>query len=285
MKKKKCLLIDRLLQDNWFTTMNEAVPWIMAGKILVNNQPATGLKVKIDTDAEIRIREYYKTRYVNKGGLKLEGALRDFQIDVTGKTALDCGASTGGFTDCLIQFGAKKVYAVDVGYGQLAGKLQINPDVVNMEKMNLSDPVLLKLEPIPDIITLDLSYLSLTKAVPICKEILHGKEAQLVCLVKPLFEIADSEMKRSGNVLQISLIRDMLRTLCLELSDSNTSIFGITNSPVSGNRGTLEFFLGISVNARCRNIDIDSSIDIALERAKEINKFNKNSYTNELSGL
>lgn len=281
MKKEKCLLVDKLLRENWFATTEEALPWMMARKILVNEQPATSLKEKIDMDAAIRIREYYKKQYVNKGGLKLEGALRDFQIDVAGKTALDCGASTGGFTDCLIRFGAKKVYAVDVGYGQLAGKLQINPNVVNLEKTNLSDPVLLRLEPVPDLITLDLSYLSLTKAVPICKEILRGKEALLICLVKPLFEISDPEIKRSGNVNQISLMRDMLQTLCLALTDDDTSIFGITNSPVSGNRGTLEFFLGISVHGWRKEIDIHSSIDAALERAQTIGKFDKNHYTNE----
>ena len=278
MKKEKCLLIDRLINDAWFESSQEALPWIMSRKILVNDAPATSLKEKIGIGDVIRIREYYKKRYVNKGGLKLEGALRDFQIQVEGRTALDCGASTGGFTDCLVSFGAKRVYAVDVGHGQLAGKLQINPRVVNMEKTNLGDPALHNLDPMPDLITLDLSYLSLIKAVPICRDFLGGKRAQLICLVKPIFEIESPEIRRSGDVNQLPLLRDMLHTLCGKLVDEDVSVFGITHSPVTGNNGAIEFFFGIEVNGQKTEIDIGTAIDTALARTDGIEKFDKNSY-------
>lgn len=276
MKNEKCLLIDRLLTDNWFSNIEEALPWMMARKILVNDQPATSLKAKIAVNAKIRIREYYKKQYVNKGGLKLQGALRDFRIDASGKIALDCGASTGGFTDCLIQSGAQKVYAVDVGHGQLAGKLQINPNVVNLERTNLGDPILLNLYPVPELITLDLSYLSLTKAVPICGEIVRGNKAQLIALVKPLFEVADSNVKRSGDDIEPAVLQHTLNRLCHALTNEQTCICGITNSPVSGNRGTIEFFLWISLNGQQIKIDLEQEINTALEQAQKIGKFDKN---------
>ena len=166
--KKKLTLFEKLIQDEWFQNEKEIEPWLMSRRILVNNEVVTSGKLKIPIEADIRIKEYYKKKYVNKGGLKLEKALHDFNINVTGKVTLDCGASTGGFTDCLLQHGAQKVYAVDVGYGQLAGKLLQDPRVINMEKTNLSDDILLMLDEKPDIISLDLSYLSLKKAIPIC---------------------------------------------------------------------------------------------------------------------
>ncbi|WP_233182234.1 SAM-dependent methyltransferase [Paenibacillus sonchi] len=116
---------------------------------MVNDELIISVNDKVPVDGSVRIKRYYQRKYVNKGGLKLAGALNDFGIDVN-------GASTGGFTDCLIQNGAKLVYAVDVGYGQLAGKLLINKKIVNMEKTNLADKVLLSLFPSPEVITLDL---------------------------------------------------------------------------------------------------------------------------------
>lgn len=132
MKTLKCTLEEKLLNDGWFSDTTEMEPWVMAHRVLVNNQVVTSRKEKIPVDAEIRIKEYYKRKYVNKGGLKLEGALKDFEINVEGKVALDCGASTGGFTDCLLASQAAMVYAVDIGFDQLSGKLLGDSRVINM---------------------------------------------------------------------------------------------------------------------------------------------------------
>lgn len=142
---------------------------------------------------EVTIKGYYKRQYVNKGCFKLVAAIEQFHIDCTDKVALDCGASTGGFTDCWVQKGAKLVYAVDVGFGQLAGKLANDPHVVNMEKTNLSDEKLTVLDPKPEMISLDLSYLSLKKALPICREIQKDK-GLMICLIKPIYEVESSAL-------------------------------------------------------------------------------------------
>lgn len=280
MKKKKCLLLDKLIQEGWFFDEKEAMPWVMDRKVLVNDQPATSCKEKIDSDSVIRVKEYYKKKYVNKGGFKLEGALENFAINIEGKIALDCGASTGGFTDCLLTNGAKKVYAVDVGYGQLAGKLAINPKVVNLEKTNLSDPILCTLDPTPEIITLDLSYLSLTDALPICKDIFKGKPGIVICLVKPIYEVRSSEIRRNGKINDRDVLREVLKQLCDNFIEKNIHICGITNSPITGNSGTLEYFIEVELNGDSLPIigEIDKSIDDAIERSFELEEFKKSDY-------
>lgn len=280
-KQKKCLLIEKLTKDGWFADQKEALPFIMAGQVLVNNQPASGCNEKIPIDSTIRVRKYYKKKYVNKGGLKLEGAIKDLKIDVKGKTALDCGASTGGFTDCLLCHEALKVYAVDVGHGQLAGKLTINPKVVNLERTNLSDPLLCSLDPIPVLITLDLSYLSLVQALPICADIFKGQEGVVVCLVKPIYEVQSSEIRRTGKINDKDMLRDILKTLCSKFAEQKTTIIGITNSPVTGNNGTLEYFIGVRLNVKEKQTGIDNIdewIEAAIEKSFKTTKFNKNNF-------
>lgn len=284
-KSKKCLLIEKLVQDGWFEDEKEAIPWIMARMVLVNDQPATSAKERILHESSIRIKEYYKKKYVNKGGLKLEGAIKDLYIDVKNKIALDCGASTGGFTDCLIYHGAAKVYAVDVGYGQLAGKLAINPNVVNMERRNISDPLLCMLDPRPEIITLDLSYLSLVQALPICKNIFKDHIGIVICLVKPLFEVESSEIRRIGKINDRDTLREILKSLCNQFTTQKHSILGITNSPITGNNGTLEYFIELQLNDDVATVidDLDEQIKNAVDKSFSILKFEKNNFiVNEL---
>lgn len=279
-KKTKCFVIDRLLSEGWFKSEKEALPWVMSRKILVNNQPISSLKEKINIDTEIRIKEYYKTKYVNKGGLKLEKPLNTFQIDVVDKIALDCGASTGGFTDCLIQKGAKLVYAVDVGFGQLSSKLLLDEKVINMERTNLSDVPLKKLNPTPEIISLDLSYLSLKKAIPICLDIMPEKGI-VICLVKPLFEIDESEARRSGQINNPLYFKSILKELCDYFRNLKLNILGITASPITGNNGTIEYFIGLHWgNDKLSNINSNYQyyIDAAVEESSKLDSFDKNSY-------
>src|ERR1035437_4637696 len=135
---KKIPIWQLLVNKGFFNDKKTAESWIMAGSVLANeNRIDTSGQMVYQTD-EIRIKGFNQ-KYVSKGGLKLEGALSDFNINIEGLVAIDAGASTGGFTDCLLQHGASKVYAVDVGYGQLAGKLRIDPRVINMEKVNISN--------------------------------------------------------------------------------------------------------------------------------------------------
>ncbi len=193
---------------------------------------------------------------------------------------MDCGASTGGFTDCLLTNGAQKVYAVDVGYGQLAGKLAIHPKVVNLEKTNLSDSVLCTLDPIPEIITLDLSYLSLVDALQICEDIFRGTPGTVICLVKPIYEVESSEIRQNGKINDPGILRDVLRWLCNKFIEKNIPVCGITNSPITGNSGTLEYFIHIELNRHCVTIidEIDKKIDDAIKRSFELVKFKKSDY-------
>jgi 23S rRNA (cytidine1920-2'-O)/16S rRNA (cytidine1409-2'-O)-methyltransferase len=274
MKQKKILLSERLLNDGWFNSEDEAKTWIMLRRVLVDNLPAVSLTQKVLPFSEIRVKEYYKKRYVNKGGLKLEGALCDFVVDASGKTALDCGASAGGFTDCLLQHGASRVYSVDAGHGQLAGKLAGDARVVNMEKTNISDSVLLTLDPVPELITLDLSYLSLRVAVPVCRDILHGR-GTIVCLIKPVFEIEDSEARREGNITDRDTLCGILTSLAVFFNAESFAVTGVTHSPVTGNGGALEYFACLELGEGHTAADLPAQIEQAVARSFALDKFKK----------
>jgi len=280
MKKKKqkmCTVQEKLLNEGFFANEKEANTWIMMKKVLIDDQVVWSLHEKIPVSGKVRIKEYYKKQYVNKGGFKLEAAISKFAIDVENKIVLDSGASTGGFTDCWLQHGAKLVYAVDVGYGQLAGKLAIDPRVVNMEKTNISSPKLVCLEPKPDIISLDLSYLSLKKAVPLCKEILKEK-GLVVCLIKPIYEVESSEIRRNGDINQRDILYDVLINLCEFFINNGLNILGLTNSPIRGNKGTLEYLIAVSwsyENLPNINMDYEKEVEKALNHSFILAEYKK----------
>lgn len=235
----------RLLQEGWFSSRDEAERWILSGKVRAGNASVVSAGQLIKDDLPLYVRGKDQ-RYISKGGEKLEGALRSFFIDVTGRVCIDAGASTGGFTDCLVQHGAARVYAVDVGYGQLSGSLRQHAAVVNMERTNIGDPQLLTLDPRPILGTVDLSYLSLRKAVPQFAAILHG-HGDLICLVKPLFEIDDAKARRDGIIDDAAYV-PLLLSLSDDLIMEGYGLRGIAASPVTGNNGTLEFFLHLSLD-------------------------------------
>lgn len=237
----------RLVEEGWFSSRSDAERWILSGKVRAGTTPVTTTGQRIPADAPLTVYGIDR-QYVSKGGLKLVGALQDFAIDVNGRTCIDAGASTGGFTDCLLQHGAAHVYAVDVGYGQLAGSLRAHTAVHNMERTNVGDDILRTLTPRPTLGTVDLSYLSLRKAVPLFAAILHG-HGDLVCLVKPLFEIDDAAARRSG-IIPPDAYAPLLEQLSDGLSQDGFPIAGVTHSPVTGNTGTLEFFFHINLDQR-----------------------------------
>lgn len=276
-KKKKCTVLEKLLEEGYFKDVKEAETWVMMKNVLINHQPVWSIHEKVNIDSEVCIKGYYKRQYVNKGGFKLEAALEAFHIDCLDKVVLDCGASTGGFTDCWVQKGAKLVYAVDVGYGQLAGKLVNDARVVNMEKTNLSDGRLTELDPKPEMISLDLSYLSLKKALPICKKILKEK-GLMVCLIKPLFEVESSEIRRSGKINQKEVLREILQDVCRFYLENGMDIIGLTHSPVTGNSGTLEYLIGVCWNYTGHEIInscYEEEIHHAIEASFQLHKFKK----------
>lgn len=247
------ILIAQRLCDN----KKQAEALVMAGKVLVNGQPAKAGQLVRGDDA-VRVKNQ-ALPYASKGGLKLEGALAAFFIKPENLVCLDAGASTGGFTDCLLQHGARLVYAVDVGFGQLTGALRQHPRVINLERTNLGDASLLELSPIPTLSTCDLSYLSLVDAVPLYRTIQQA-QGDLIALVKPLFEIDDPAARRSGEIPETAY-QPLLETLagCLN-GQQDTRVMDVCASPVTGNAGTIEFFFHVRFGGNTPPPDLGQAI-------------------------
>lgn len=266
-----------MVERSIFTDEKEALGWIMAGKVYVNGSPVTKAGLGVDPEAELRVRGLHLP-YVSRGGLKLAGAIASFGLTVRDVVAMDAGASTGGFTDCLLQHGARLVYAVDTGHGQLAGRLRVDPRVVNMERTNIGDAALAELDPKPTAATVDLSYLSLKKAVPTVAGLLGGPKT-MVALVKPLFEVADAEARRTGIVRERSVYAAVLRDLADSLSQADLRVRGICHSPITGNRGTREFFILLSSDAdlplRPSREDLLVQIERSVEAAADLKPYGK----------
>ena len=271
--KKNSTAIERLLSEGYFETKEAALPFIMSGAVSCGGVKVTTGGQKIPMDKPLSVKGL-DDRYVSKGGYKLEGAIADFGIDVKGRICIDAGACTGGFTDCLVKHGAKMVYAVEVGFGQLAGSLAQDERVVNLEKTNLGDEKLLSLDPPPTLGSVDLSYLSLVKAVPQYREIMHGT-GELMCLVKPLFETEDPQARRTGEIDPDSYV-PLLRKLCDTLdAQEGTHAVAVTHSPVTGNNGTHEFFLHVCFGEGNFPTVSDEAIAAAVERVMALEKYRK----------
>jgi 23S rRNA (cytidine1920-2'-O)/16S rRNA (cytidine1409-2'-O)-methyltransferase len=269
---KKVKAIERLLAEGFFETKEEALPYLMSGAVFCGGRPVRTGGQAISLEDPLTVRGLDE-RYVGKGGYKLEGALADFHIAVDGRVCIDAGACTGGFTDCLIQHGAARVYAVEVGFGQLAGSLAQNPAVVNLEKTNLGDARLLTLDPVPTLGTADLSYLSLGKAVPLYRAIQRG-QGELLCLVKPLFETESAVARRTGELADDAYL-PILKRLIAELSaQPDTAVLGVTHSPVTGNNGTREFFLHVAFGPG-PSPDLSAQAEAAVERALAVERYHR----------
>lgn len=264
MPKGKTKLVSLLVRQGYFPSEEVAASWVMAGQVYANNHRIDKPGALCLDDSVIQIRGYEK-KFVSRGGYKLEYALQSFHVSVEGRVALDCGASTGGFTDCLLQHGCSRVFAVDVGYGQLAGKLRIDPRVVNLERTNLSSIRDSTLSPPPNLATLDLSYMSLTKAIPVVSEYLTP-EADLICLVKPLFETGNADSRRTGIIAEKSEYRDSLLRVINAGICSNWTLGGAILSSIKGTNGTTEFLVHFSRGVHSANGDNGSLIEDLIGR-------------------
>ena len=264
---------ERLVEEGFFLNKEEALPYFLGGQVFLGHERITSPAQLVPDDKPLTVRGL-DLPYVAKGGLKLEGALRDFDVSPEGRVCIDAGACTGGFTDCLVKKGASLVYAVEVGFGQLAGSLRQNPRVVNLEKTNISDVKLLSLSPRPTLASVDLSYLSLRKAVPAFARIMCF-EGELLCLVKPLFEVEDAAARRTGVLtpnVYVPLIKDLIRDINTQ---ERTRVMGVTNSPVTGNGGTLEFFLHVVLGNDGPAKDLTDAAEAAATRALQLDSYKK----------
>ena len=234
--------LDKLLVDKGIVQSRErARALIMAGKVLVKGKKVekAGEMVLVDADI-VLIGE--DIPYVSRGGLKLEKALDEFNIDVSGKVAIDVGASTGGFTDCLLQRGAKKVYAIDVGYGQLDLKLRNDPRVINIERQNIR---YIEKKVVPedvDLVTIDSSFISLVKIIPKILEFI-GEYGALIALIKPQFEVGKGEVGKGGVVRDEAKHKAVVENIKGFCTDSGLSVIGVVESPILGPKGNREFLI------------------------------------------
>ena len=239
MKIKKRLDV-LLTEQGYADTRSKAQAIIMAGQVYVDGQKADKPGISYEESVTIEVRGDV-CPYVSRGGLKLEKALRDFGVKPEGFVCSDSGASTGGFTDCLLQKGAKKVFAIDVGYGQLAWSIRTDPRVVCMERTNnryvtpeqLGEPL--------DLSVVDVSFISLKIVLPAIKNLLKPGQGQVLCLIKPQFEAGRDKVGKKGVVREPEVHKEVL-DMFLELANHlEFAILGLTFSPVKGPEGNIEF--------------------------------------------
>ena len=237
MKKVR---LDQLVFERGFTESRErAKTTVMSGLVYVNGQKADKPGMPVDPEAKLEVRGD-ALPFVSRGGYKLDKALKVFPVDPAGKVCIDCGASTGGFTDVLLQHGAAKVYSVDVGYGQLAWKLRSDERVVNLERTNLR---YITREQIPeelDLAVMDVSFISIRLVLPAVKELLKPG-ADYICLIKPQFEAGREEVGKKGVVRDPAVHEEVVRGILEFVPTIGFSVLGLDYSPIRGPEGNIEY--------------------------------------------
>ncbi|MFR8065383.1 MAG: TlyA family RNA methyltransferase [Acutalibacter sp.] len=238
MKKRLDILVtERGLAES----REKAKTLIMAGQVYVDGQKADKPGDTFSEDAAVEVRGK-GLPYVSRGGLKLEKAMREFGLQLQGCTCMDIGASTGGFTDCMLQNGAQRVYSVDVGYGQLAWSLRTDPRVVNLERTNAR---YLTREQVPEEIgffSVDVSFISLTLILPAVRPLL-AEHGQAVCLIKPQFEAGREKVGKKGVVRDKAVHEEVIEKIRSFALENGFSVLGLTFSPVKGPEGNIEYLI------------------------------------------
>ena len=243
-KRLDVLLTERGLAD----TRTKAQAIIMSGLVYVAGQKADKPGVSYEESVDIEVRSG-ACPYVSRGGLKLEKALRDFGVDPTGYVCSDSGASTGGFTDCLLQQGASKVFAIDVGYGQLDWKIRSDPRVVVMERTNVRYVTPEQLGEPLDLSVVDVSFISLKIVLPVIKTFLKST-GQVLCLIKPQFEAGKDKVGKKGVVRDPETHKEVLDDFVALADELEFKILGLTFSPVKGPEGNIEFLGHLTLDDR-----------------------------------
>lgn len=241
MSGKKERLDILLVEKGIFTSRERAKTSIMAGKIFVDGQRVDKAGEKVSVDAEI-IFKGQEIPYVSRGGLKLEKAMKEFGISLENKTCMDIGASTGGFTDCMLQNGAKKVFSIDVGYGQFAWKLRTDPRVVCMERTNIRYVIPDDIGELTDFASIDVSFISLKKIMPATINLLSDK-GEVVALIKPQFEAGKEKVGKKGVVRDINVHNEVVKSIVDYLLSQGLNILALSYSPIKGPEGNIEYLV------------------------------------------
>lgn len=261
MKKRLDLL---LVERGLAPSREQAQALVMAGSVTIDGEAANKAGMSVSEDCDLAVTA--PSRYVSRGGLKLERALEAFDLDVTGLVAVDVGASTGGFTDCLLQHGASRVYAVDVGYGQLDWRLRTDPRVVVIERTNIRHLATLP-EP-AGLATIDASFISLRLVLPPSARLL-GPGGWIVALVKPQFEAGRGNVGKGGVVRDPEVHRDVLLRLAEWCATEGFGFRNLAVSPIRGPAGNVEFLALVSPG-RPNSAELDQQIETALGEAADL---------------
>lgn len=264
MKKER---LDKYLTDlGYFDTKSKASASILAGDVLINDERITKAGFQINTEKEYNIR-IKSMPYVSRGGFKLEKALKTFNVNPVDRICLDAGASTGGFSDCLLQNGAKFVYAVDVGYGQLDWKIRSDKRVKTIEKTNLKicskEDIYNENEPIADLLVCDVSFISLEKVLPNFQKLLDKKQ-ELICLIKPQFEAGKELVEKGGVIKNKNTHYAVIENVINCAKKLNYKILNLTHSAIKGPCGNIEYLIHLtSENLEEADFSIQDIVDNA----------------------
>ena len=253
-----------LVQKGLAPSREKAKTMIMEGNVFVDNQREDKAGTFFDPSVNIEIHGN-TLRYVSRGGLKLEKAMAQFGITLDDKVCMDIGASTGGFTDCMLQNGAKKVYAVDVGYGQFAWKLRQDPRVVCMEKTNIRYVTPEDIGDALNFASVDVSFISLTKVLGPAKELLKDG-GQMVCLIKPQFEAGKDKVGKKGVVRDPAVHKEVIERVVLFAKSIGFGILHLDYSPIKGPEGNIEYLVHIVKDAEAESqevIDVEAVVAAA----------------------
>ncbi len=262
--------LDKYLTDlGYFDSKSKAASAILAGHVKINDEYITKAGFQINPSKEHNI-EVKSMPYVSRGGFKLKKALDTFPVKVNGRICLDAGASTGGFTDCLLQNGAKFVYAADVGYGQLDWKIRSDKRVKTIEKTNLKicsfEDIYSENEPVADLLVSDLSFISLTKVLENLKKLLSPDFHEMICLIKPQFEAGKEKVEKGGVVKDKKVHAEVIENVINFAKNLGYTINGLTFSSIKGPSGNIEYLVWLSTdNTNKSDYDIKSIIDSAFE--------------------
>ena len=260
-KRLDVLMVEKGLEQS----RERAKALIMSGIVYVGGQKAESPGQSYPEDSEIEVRGN-KLPFVSRGGLKLQKAIEYFGIDPKDKVVMDIGASTGGFTDCLLQHGAKKVYAVDVGYGQLAWSIRTDPRVVCMERCNIRYVTPEQIGEPLDMAVTDVSFISLKLVLPVAKSLMHGN-GEAVALIKPQFEAGKEKVGKKGVVRDPKVHQEVIQEILDFSKGIGFGIKGLTFSPIKGPEGNIEFLVYLS----CRGESGEFSAEDVVRQAHSLN--------------
>ena len=241
MSEKKERLDILLVDEGIITSREKAKASIMAGSVFVDGQRVDKAGEKISVNANIEYRGQ-KLQYVSRGGLKLEKAMKQFNLNLENKVCMDIGASTGGFTDCMLQNGAKKVFSVDVGYGQFAWKLRTDERVVCMERTNIRYVTPEQIGELLDFASIDVSFISLKKIMPATKGLLN-ENGEVVALIKPQFEAGIEKVGKKGVIRDIAVHKEVVTSIVEFLLENDLNVLGLGYSPIKGPEGNIEYLV------------------------------------------